>query len=159
MKDGLNLFMFNGHQVRVVVIDCELWFVAKDVCDVLGIMNASDKVRKRLEEDELRIYSIYTETKGGKAERKMLFMSESGLYKFLMRSDKPEAREFQNWVTRDVLPAIRKTGSYTMLQEAEHVAGNNRLELSEAADGVEVSITLTGDIKKLREIIGSLLGQ
>ena len=87
----------------------EPWFVAKDVCDALGI--ATNHIRESLEEDEisnLRITEIGPEF-GGKAP---LIVSEAGLYSLILRSRKPEAKRFKRWVTHEVLPALRRDGAY-----------------------------------------------
>ena len=96
--------------VRVVQIDGDPWFVAADVCKALGIKNAGNAYR-RLDADEVStIRRTDVEKRGGSA---LVLVSESGLYKLVMRSDKPQAKQFQDWVTRDVLPTIRKTGQYS----------------------------------------------
>jgi prophage antirepressor-like protein len=106
---ALQIFSFEGKETRVVDVNGEPWWVAKDVCDVLGIQNARDEVAKCLDEDEKGVDKI--DTLGGKQE--MNVISESGLYALIMRSNKPEAKRFRKWVTSEVLPAIRKTGSYS----------------------------------------------
>lgn len=116
---ALSLFNFNGHDVRVVMIDGAPWWVAADVCRALGIHVYGGKANvteatKKLYGDEVQFYRI--ELTAGRP-RNHAVISESGLYKLVMRSDKPEARAFQNWVTREVLPAIRKDGSYVMGEE------------------------------------------
>lgn len=91
--------------IRVSTQDGEPWFAASDVCSALGI----DKTAaSRLDDDEkgLRL----TQTHGG--EQRILFVSEPGFYKLVMRSRKPEAKAFQRWVTHEVLPAIRRDGGY-----------------------------------------------
>lgn len=101
-------FKFESSGVRVVQDDKgEPWWVAKDVCDVLGIANYRDAA-SALDEDE-RGYGK-TDTLGG--EQEMLTVSESGLYTLIIRSNKPKARAFRKWVTAEVLPSIRKTGAY-----------------------------------------------
>lgn len=94
--------------VRVVRIDNDFWFVAKDICDLLEIVNNRDAV-SYLDEDEKGVGKVYTP--GGTQE--MVIISESGLYTLLIRSNKPQARPFRRWVTKEVLPAIRKYGSYS----------------------------------------------
>lgn len=84
------------------------WFVASDVCKVLGIKNTTLALRP-LDADEKGLYPIYTPS--GYAQQ-MLHVSESGFNKLIMRSDKPQAKAFQDWVTKEVLPSIRKTGSF-----------------------------------------------
>lgn len=95
--------------------DGEPWFVAKDVCDALGIR--TDTVRSILESDEVgetnpnRIGVV-----GGRAP---LIVSEPGLYRLVMRSRKPEAKAFQRWVTHEVLPALRREGGYMVARADE----------------------------------------
>ena len=85
------------------------WFVAKDVCKVLGLEKYRDAVA-RLDEDERG--SVIVDTLGGPQE--MTTISESGLYALVFRSRKPEAKAFSKWVRSEVLPTLRKTGSYIM---------------------------------------------
>ena len=88
----------------------EPWFVAADVCRVLDIKNPSDTINNRLDSDERGIEIIYTPS----GDQEMLVVNESGLYNLLFRSPKPEAKKFRKWVTEEVLPSIRKTGSYSV---------------------------------------------
>jgi prophage antirepressor-like protein len=96
-----------GFKVRIIMRDGEPWFVAKDVCDILGHTN-NRKAVEMLDDDEKDVTKVYTP--GGLQE--MNIVSESGLYALIFRSNKPEAKAFRRWVTHEVLPAIRKTGSY-----------------------------------------------
>ena len=104
------LQVFNSSEfgnVRVVQVDGEPWFVAADVCRALEISNSRDAVA-RLDDDEKGVGS--TDTLGGK--QGMQIINEPGLYTLVLGSRKPEAKTFKRWVTHEVLPAIRKTGSY-----------------------------------------------
>lgn len=104
------LQVFNSSEfgnVRVVQVGGEPWFVAADVCRALKISNSRDAVA-RLDDDEKGIGS--TDTLGGK--QGMQIINEPGLYTLVLGSRKPEAKAFKRWVTHEVLPAIRKTGSY-----------------------------------------------
>lgn len=102
-------FKFDQHPVRIVLRDGEPWFVAKDVCDALGYSNSRGALADHLDDDEKGVAAA--DTLGGRQQ--MQVISESGLYALVLRSRKPEARKFAKWVTSEVLPAIRKTGSYT----------------------------------------------
>lgn len=93
--------------VRVVMVDGEPWFVGKDICDALDLTNSRMSIN-RLDEDEKGISSI--DTPGG--TQQMRVVNESGLYSLIGSSRKPEARELKRWVNHEVLPSIRKTGSY-----------------------------------------------
>ena len=170
MYSNLKIYSFKGLEVRTVEIDGEYWFVVRDLCAGLDIgrsgTNANDVAKRALKCSELRKEFIPTTFIGRNvkrvAERKMLLTNESGVYALIMRSNKPEAQEFRHWVTSEVLPSIRKTGSYTMpqvSQEAQPTAVENELVLPKLVAGVRVSLTLTGEIEKLREVIGALVGQ
>ncbi|MCI8868868.1 MAG: phage repressor protein/antirepressor Ant [Anaerotignum sp.] len=105
--NGLQIFTYNGNEVRTVQKDGEPWWVLKDVCEVLGIGN-SRMTYERLEEDEKGVSLI--DTLGGKQQ--MQVINESGLYNVIIRSDKPEAKPFRKWITSEVLPSIRRHGAY-----------------------------------------------
>lgn len=107
-------FSFEEHAVRVLTRDGEPWFVLADVCGVLDISNSRD-ASNRLDEDEKGV--VTTDTLGGPQE--MSIINESGLYNLIFTSRKPEARRFRKWVTGEVLPAIRKTGSYGLPTTAQ----------------------------------------
>ena len=103
-------FTFESQNLRVTTgDDGEPWFVATDVCAALCIQNTTDAL-KRLDDDEKGIDSI--DTLGGKQD--MAVVNESGLYVLILGSRKPEAKRFKRWVTHEVLPAIRRTGSYSV---------------------------------------------
>ena len=105
--NGLQVFQYEGKQVRTVEKDGETWWVLKDVCAVLGILKHRD-VAARLDADERG--SVRVDTLGGTQE--MVCVNESGLYHVILRSDKPQAKPFRRWVPKEVLPEIRRKGSY-----------------------------------------------
>jgi len=92
------------------------WFVAADVCGALDIRNTSDAVA-RLDEDEKRVTTLGTneglQTQGF-GPQSFNVINESGLYSLILTSCKEEAKRFKRWVTQEVLPSIRKTGSYSL---------------------------------------------
>lgn len=102
-------FVFNAsnQQVRTVTIDSEPYFVAKDVCVILGISNHNDAVG-RLDDDEKRGSVMPTPS----GTQQMVVVNESGLYHLIFQSRKPEAKAFRKWVTAEVLPTLRRTGRY-----------------------------------------------
>lgn len=103
--DNLQIFKNeNFGEIRTVIIDTEPMFCLADVCKALEISNPS-KVAQRLDEDER------TKLELGRAGETN-FITESGLYAVVLRSDKPNARSFRKWVTSEVLPSIRKNGGY-----------------------------------------------
>lgn len=119
MKQQVQTFGFHGTPIRAFINEQgDPWFLAKDVCDVLG--TATKDVRRILETDEVSnideidngdistFWGLDTSNGG----RSPLIVNEYGLYRLIMRSSKPEARNFQRWVTHDVLPSLRRTGAY-----------------------------------------------
>lgn len=108
-QTSVQTYNFLGHDLRVVFKDNNPWFVAKDVATMINVSNVSQMLQN-LDNDEKGIYETYT--LGG--DQKMSIISESGLYSVIVRSNKPEAKAFKKWVTSEVLPAIRKTGSYSV---------------------------------------------
>jgi prophage antirepressor-like protein len=111
---SISPFNFGDHAVRVVIQDGNPWFVASDVCEALDYKNTSDAIGTHLEDDEKMTIAngdSHSGKRGG--ARLMTLINESGLYALVLRSRKPEARKFAKWVTSEVLPSIRKTGTYT----------------------------------------------
>ncbi|WP_298187821.1 Bro-N domain-containing protein [uncultured Pseudomonas sp.] len=100
-------FKFEAREVRTLLIDDQPWFVATDVAGALDYLTAKDMTRN-LDEDEKGRQIV--PTLGGAQE--MLVINESGLYSAILRSRKAEAKRFKKWITAEVLPAIRKHGSY-----------------------------------------------
>ncbi len=114
---SLAKFEFEGNQVRIVTINGEPWFVAKDVCKALGLANSGDAL-SRLDDDEktqLSHDSIIGLTDNPNTVR-LSAVTESGMYALVLSSRKPEAKPFRKWVTSEVIPSIRKTGKYEVEQ-------------------------------------------
>lgn len=117
-------FDFKGNQLRTLTDNQgEPWFVAKDVCDILGL--GTEHLRRDLDEDEVteatNLPNWQVGTNGGRIP---LIISEPGLYKLIMRSRKPEAKEFQRWVTHEVIPSIRKHGAYATEATIDRILAN-----------------------------------
>lgn len=106
---ALEVFQYADRQVRTISVDGELWFVLADICGVLGIANAGN-VAARLDEADIR----QTDIRSGGQNRSVTIVSESGMYEVVIRSDKPEARQFRWWMTHEVVPSIRRTGAYAV---------------------------------------------
>lgn len=123
------VFNYRGAGVRAVIENGDPWFVARDVCSVLEI--DSSQVR-RVDDDEKGLRLIHTP--GGMQE--MACVNEPGLYSLILGSRKPEAKAFKRWVTHEVLPSIRKTGSYHQIPQTYPEA------LRLAADLAEENIKL-----------------
>lgn len=115
----LKIFNFENHDVRTQVVNDEPWFVAKDVCDVLGISNNRHAL-SRLDDDEKDDVVL----NDGIRNRSFSIVNEYGLYNLVLSSRKPEAKEFQRWVTHEVLPSIRKHGAYATENVLEQAIGN-----------------------------------
>jgi prophage antirepressor-like protein len=111
MTNELAVFQYQAADVRVVRDEQgEPWWVAREVADILGITETSTII-ERLDEEEWRKTRLL-DARG--AEQELFVISESGLYGAISRSNKPAAKDFQRWVRKEVLPSIRKTGSYSM---------------------------------------------
>jgi len=107
MDNQLQVFSYEGNEVRTVRHGDETLWVLKDVCDVLGLSD-TNKVAERLDGDELTRIKFVS---GGQT-REMYAVTESGLYSVILRSDKSDAKKFKRWVTHEVLPTIRRHGAY-----------------------------------------------
>lgn len=127
MSTNLITQTFGGCEIRILAIREQPWFLAADVCRVLdmNLRGGTAQWTRHLADDERMVVSRrdYPDLVSGKGAPQFSVISESGLYKLAMRSDKPEAKAFQDWVTRVVLPAIRKDGMY--------VAGEERISTGE----------------------------
>ncbi len=112
----LKIFNYKNNEVRTTIKDGEIWWVLKDVCQILGITNHKDIILK-LEPDEKGVEKI--DSLGG--TQKTTIINEAGLYKTIFRSNKPEAKKFMHWVSHEVLPSIRKHGAYITSAKMEEL--------------------------------------
>lgn len=116
MSNEIQRFEFKGAALRTLTDENgEPWFVAKDVCDVLELSNVGQALA-RLDDDEKSSITLNDGTPGNPNKA---IVSESGLYALVLASRKPEAHEFQRWVTHEVLPQIRRTGGYIPATDAD----------------------------------------
>ena len=161
--------------VRIILQNEEPWFVAKDVTNILGYQNSSKAIIDHVDFDD----KLNNETLSSLGQRGGWLINESGLYSLILSSKLPNAKQFKRWVTSDVLPSLRKYGSYSMdipktLPDAlkayasEIEAHNKTKALVEAqrpkvlfADAVSTSDTdiLVGDLAKLLNQNGYAVGQ
>lgn len=114
-----NIKIFNNDvfgEVRVVMVKSEPWWVASDVCNILDYRDAYTGTR-RLDEDEKDTHLVCTP--GG--NQNMTIVNEYGLYNLILGSKKKEAKEFKRWITHEVIPSIRKTGSYSVEQYSNDI--------------------------------------
>ena len=108
MKEIVKLYKDNP--VRIIEKDGEPWFVAKDVCDILGFGNPYSSLAKLDKDEKVTLHNM--EGILNSKNQDVVIVSEPGLYSLILRSRKPEAKAFKRWVTHEVLPSIRKTGAY-----------------------------------------------
>lgn len=110
-------FTYDGQQIRTTVTDTgEPLFALIDLCRVLEINNPS-QVARRLDDDELTLI----QAEGKRGRHRLNAVTEAGMYEVVLRSDKPEARTFRRWITHEVLPQLRRTGTYTTPQHSQPV--------------------------------------
>lgn len=133
----VTVFNFEANEVRTVIIDNEAWFVGKDVADTLGYKNGSRDINSHVDEDDKLKYQISTAGQN----REQILVNESGVYSLIFGSKLESAKRFKKWVTSEVLPAIRKTGSYTAkpMSELEQIAliAKGTTQLSERIEKVD----------------------
>ena len=108
MENQLQVFDFDGSNVRTVTINDEPYFVGKDVATILGYKRTADALKAHVD-DEDKLTRQFTDSG---QNREMKVINESGLYSLILSSKLSSAKKFKRWVTSEVLPAIRKTGAY-----------------------------------------------
>lgn len=121
MPNELQIFNYDGNDIRSAELNGEPALVLADVCKVLELQNPS-QVAGKLDEDEKGICPVYTPS----GDQEMLVINEPGLYKVVLRSDKPQAKPFMRWVTHEVLPSIRKHGAYLTDETVRKLASDPR---------------------------------
>ncbi|WP_426739389.1 BRO-N domain-containing protein [Enterobacter cloacae complex sp. 400B2] len=149
---ALNQFDFNGNAVRTMTDDdSEVWFVAKDVADILGYAETSN-MTERLDDDEKRKQTL----QNGRNYTNQTLINESGLYNAVMGSQKVEAKHFKKWVTSEVLPSIRKTGGYKMVPQTYADALRQLADQAEAAERAQMMLEKKdGQFKSVRGAFGN----
>lgn len=135
----LTPFTYTDRTVRTVLIDGEAWFVAKDVCDVIGISKPRDAFAQ-LDDDERA--STAVDTLGG--SQNMSIVNEAGVYSLMLISRSPAVKPFKRWLTHEVLPAIRKTGQYgsavpASFAEALELAASQQREIEAAETALAIA--------------------
>ena len=136
--DNLQIFSNSEFgEIRTALVNDEPMFCLIDICKALEIKNATD-VAKRLDEDELTRLNL------GSRAGETNFITESGLYAVILRSDKPNAKKFRKWVTSEVLPSIRKTGGYSMPKTTGgqiQLLAQGYTELEQAVNSIKEDMT------------------
>lgn len=113
-----NLQPFNNPEfgtIRTLEKDNEVWFIGKDVAEILGYSNTRDALTKHVDSEDKAGVAIHD----GRQNRSMIIINESGLYSLVLSSKLPTAKKFKRWVTNEVLPSIRKHGMYATVQTIE----------------------------------------
>lgn len=116
-SDDISVIRFENVQVRIVKINNEPWFIATDLCSALEQSNTAKAVKGLDDDEKMTVTLSYSQVASHGGVRKLIIVSESGFYKLITRSRKAAtkgtlAHRFTNWVFRDVIPSIRKTGAY-----------------------------------------------
>lgn len=110
----IKIFEFHGNAIRTRIINGEVWFCLKDLCEALGISHSTTVARDLDEDEKMVVYS----PDGNRGNPNLIFVSEPGFYAVIRKSRKPEAKAIDKWVRHDVLPSIRKNGGYVTDQTA-----------------------------------------
>lgn len=116
----IQIFNYEGMPVRKVTIDGAPWFVGKDVAEILGYKDTVNALKDHVDNEDKMRWRIATPSRG---EQEATVINESGLYSLILSSKLPDAKKFKRWVTSEVLPSIRRTGSYN--------AGDHRKRMAE----------------------------
>lgn len=113
MNKPVQVFDYQSKKVRTIERDGELWFVGKDVAEILGYANPSKALADHVDEED----KLNNESLSSLGQRGGWIINESGLYSLILSSKLPTAKQFKKWVTSEVLPSIRKTGAYSLPQD------------------------------------------
>ncbi|NRO73855.1 hypothetical protein IMAU20067_00689 [Lactobacillus helveticus] len=122
MDSNLQLFDFEGNQVRTLEIKNEPWFVGKDVAEILGYSNSRKALLDHVDQEDKNTVTIRDGITRGNPNQ--VVINESGLYSLILSSKMPNAKKFKHWVTSEVLPTIRKNGAYMTDEKAFDVVNN-----------------------------------
>ena len=172
----VQLFNFENHEVRILLLNNEPWFVGKDVAEVLGYAKPLNAIAQHVDKDDSLKQGL-TDSLG--RQQKTIFVNESGLYALIFGSKLESAQKFKRWVTSEVLPALRKTGQYQVkelsgselmakaLIEAQSVLAAKDKQIEQMkpkvvfADAVATSHTsiLVGELAKILKQNGIDMGQ
>ena len=142
----IKVWNYESSEVRTIEKDGEPWFVGKDVADVLGYTNTQKAIRDHVDEEDKLTERIVLSGQN----REAILINESGLYSLILSSKLPDAKKFKRWVTSEVLPSIRKTGSYHSQQQLspmEMIAAmaNNAVEMERRLKETENKIAETSN--------------
>jgi prophage antirepressor-like protein len=131
MNQSLTTFQFHTFILEVIERDGSPWFIARPLAEFLGYKNPSEAIRDNCDKED--VATSYIPSKSNN----YICVNESGLYSLIIRSDKPDAKKFKRWVTSEVLPSIRKTGSYSIRPKTALELAREQVALLEHIDKVE----------------------
>ena len=123
MNNALQVFNYEGREIRTIEIDDEAWFVGKDVAEALGYKDTVNALKDHVYDEDKLTWQIATSGQ----RRDMTVINESGVYSLIFSSKLPSARQFKRWVTHEVLPSIRKSGIYMTDKAADAYINNPAL--------------------------------
>lgn len=132
------VFNFENNSIRTILVNDELYFVGKDVAEILGYKNVSRDINRHVDEEDRQNYQSGT----FESPRGLTIINESGLYSLILGSKLPKAKKFKRWVTSEVLPSIRKTGGYTNIPRTFHEALRLAADTEEERARMEQQIKL-----------------
>jgi len=170
MNNLAQIFDYESNPIRVITINNEPWFVAVDIAGILELVNVSETV-KRLDEDEVSSTEVI-DSLGRKQVATII--NEPGLYSLILGSRKPEAKSFKRWITHEVIPQIRKTGSYVApsciedliimqaqsMKDLRQEVSETKLQVAENAQQVQaIKEALLPNDKEWRKSINEKLNQ
>ena len=141
------IFHYQDRAVRTVMMGGEPWFVAKDVCAALGIVN-SRAALDGLEEDEIASVGITDTSSSSRRTITVQIVSEPGLYSLVLKSRRPEAREFRRWITHEVIPVLRRTGGY---QLGDDISTTGKLLPFSLRDLLQLAAGVESECEALRQ--------
>jgi prophage antirepressor-like protein len=131
----------SGAEIECIIIEGEPWFKAKQVAQALGYSDTKQTIQTNVDDEDKKQYKhLVVRSQGGKntplggTTSNAVFVNESGLYSLILRSNKPEAKVFKRWVTSEVLPSIRKTGSYALPPPAQPALVGKQIKLLNETD-------------------------
>lgn len=122
-------------QLRSLKINGEVHFVGKDVAEILGYSNTNDALAKHVDSEDKKEGVAFRDAIG--REQKMIVINESGLYSLILSSKLPRAKEFKHWVTSEVLPSTRKTGSYSVKPKVATPTADIIIDVKETAENIQ----------------------
>ena len=111
-------------KVKTLDVNGEPYFVGKDIADILGYQNGSRDINRHVDEDDRHKFMIFD----GNQDKEMIIINESGLYSLILSSKLPTAKKFKRWITSEVLPSIRKVGTYSIQQKPDSYMIDNPVE-------------------------------